>query len=589
MEYINGNDLYQMFNYGTVNVLKKRKVLNDLNVFPVADSDTGNNLASTMQAITQKSKRNESFHESLMSISESALFGAKGNSGVIFAQFVNGLRYASSGKARVTIQEFSNMVASSVEFTYQALSNPVEGTMLTVIKDWANSLLNVVKKEATAVKRVFEQSLVVAKKSLELTKGKLKVLRINDVVDSGAMGFVLFLQGIDSYYNNETIQSINYEEIEIDSTQKHDETVKFRYCTEGLVELNSILDEKKLKKTLEKYGDSLIVAKGSSVFKIHIHTNEPAEIFNELRNYGKIISQKVDNMKLDIALEKTDRKQVIVTDSSADLPIEILNNNSVVVIPMNITVGGVNYFDKLSINSKILSDMMPDSKEYPTTATPFVKYIEDTYQRLIKKFDEIIVLSVASKQSGTYNVLSETSKKYNKNGKRIIVIDTLANSVTEGLLVNKASTMLMAGKTTDEIVEYIEETKKKSKIFLCLNTLKYVVKSGRISKTTGAIGSLLGMRPIASIDKTGKATTFGVAFSQKGITKKIAKLIKKEMSANGIESYALMHCVNEELANEYNKVFTSLIGKAPEYVMESSCAGTIHTGIGTVGIGYIQN
>ena len=159
------------------------------------------------------------------------------------------------------------MVASSVEFTYQALSNPVEGTMLTVIKDWANSLLNVVKKEATAVKKVFEAAFEVAKKSLELTKEKLEVLKVNDVVDSGAMGFVLFLQGIDSYYNNETIQSFSIEDIEIDSTQKHDENVKFRYCTEGLVQIDSDIDEKELKSKLVKYGDSLIVAKGSKEIK----------------------------------------------------------------------------------------------------------------------------------------------------------------------------------------------------------------------------------------------------------------------------------------------------------------------------------
>jgi|LGOV01.1.fsa_nt_gb DegV family protein with EDD domain len=256
---------------------------------------------------------------------------------------------------------------------------------------------------------------------------------------------------------------------------------------------------------------------------------------------------------------------------------------------MNVTVGGVNYFDKLSINNKILFEMIPDSDEYPTTATPYVKYIENTYQKLIKNFDDIIVLSVASKQSGTYDVFLETSKKYNKDGKKITVIDTYGNSVAEGILVKKASDMLMQGKTTDEIINYVEDAKKRTKIYLCLNTLKYVVKSGRVSKTTGKIGTFLGMLPIASISNEGKAITFGVAFSKKGLTKKIAKLIKKEMNINGIESYALVHCLNEELANEYKDLFTSIIGKAPEYIMDSACSAAIHTGIGTVGIGYIKN
>jgi hypothetical protein len=146
MEYITGQDLYQMFSYGSAYIVKKRRKLNDINVFPVADSDTGNNLASTLPAIAMKSRRDESFHYALESISESALFGARGNSGVIFAQFVNGLRFASQGKEKVTIEEFAEMVNKSVEYTYSSLENPVEGTMLTVIKDWANSLGQFAKK-----------------------------------------------------------------------------------------------------------------------------------------------------------------------------------------------------------------------------------------------------------------------------------------------------------------------------------------------------------------------------------------------------------------------------------------------------------
>jgi DegV family protein with EDD domain len=588
MEYINGKDLYQMFNYGSYNILKERKKLNDINVFPVPDNDTGNNLASTLQAIQQKSVVDENFHDALGTISESALYGARGNSGVIFAQFCNGLRFASEGKAQVTIKEFAEMVSKSVEYIYDSISNPVEGTMLTVIKDWANSLIDIVKKNVTTIKRVFESAFQYAKKSLELTKEKLQILKKHNVVDSGAMGFVLFLKGINSYYNKEAIEEVDYEEIEITHTDTHDEFVEFRYCTEGLVQANKSFNKTELRNMLEKYGDSLIIAKGLNIFRIHIHTNNPEIVFEELRNYGKIITQKVDNMKLDIALTNSKRTRVILTDSIADIPKEILHKENIVQIPINLTVDGIDYFDKLSINNKILFDLIAKTSEYPTTSMPSVKYVENMYKRLLETFDELIVIAVSSNLSGTYRIFTEAANKFNEEDKKIHIVDSLSNSVSQGLLVKKASDLLNDNLSTDKIIEKLEEAKKKTKVFVCLNTIKYATMSGRVPKVVGKIGEFIGMRPIMSLNEEGKGIGFGFAFSKNGITKKIKKLIKKEMDSDGIESFGLVHCMNDSLLNEYKEIFTEMIGKEPEYVTEVSSATAIHSGIGTVAIGYIR-
>lgn len=589
MEYITGQDLYQMFSYGSAYIVKKRRKLNDINVFPVADSDTGNNLASTLQAIAMKSRRDESFHYALESISESALFGARGNSGVIFAQFVNGLRFASQGKEKVTIEEFAEMVNKSVEYTYSSLENPVEGTMLTVIKDWANSLGQFAKKQYKHVKHVFEQAFEFAKTSLELTKEKLQILKKYNVVDSGAMGFVLFLEGINSYYNNDPIEHETYEDIDFEDSHVTDEAVNFRYCTEGLVKIDHQLDEKELRNALHHLGDSLIIAKGLNIFRVHIHTNEPAEVFRILSQYGRILNQKVDNMILDMHLDKTKAKRVIVTDSIGDLDPNFVHDNHIVVIPIYITVDGVEYFDKLTMNNEILFDLIPQATEYPTTATPAVKYVHDLMKRLSEKFEEVLVITVAKKLSATHQILADEAKILNDMGRKVYVIDSLNNSATEGLLVKKAIDMHLAGEKTEDIVMAIEEAKKKTNILVCLNTFKYAMMSGRLPKVVGKIGNFIGMRPIMTLDKEGHGAAFGMAFSKKGITKKILKIVKKDMAEKGIESYALVHCLNQELLDEYEKMFTEVIGKAPAFMTEVSSAVAIHSGIGTVAIGYITN
>ena len=586
MEYLNGFDLYQMFNYGTTFVLKKRKKLNDINVFPVPDGDTGNNLVYTMQTISRESKAQDSFHQTLESISDSALIGARGNSGVIFAQFVNGLRSASKVKEKVSLDEFADMAMESVEHTYSSLSNPVEGTMISVIKDWAHSLKETLSA-AKDIKDFFLVAFAIAEKSLEKTKEQLAILKRNNVVDSGAMGFVLFLKGINSYFNKEEIEEVAYEELEITDAHDFNEEVKYRYCTEGLVEFVN-QEEHVIQEALKPYGDSLIVVMGAKMFRIHIHTNTPELVFQELRQFGRIVNQKVDDMIGDINIKHDKNDTVIVTDSIADIDQQYLKDNNVVVIPLNVNVEGTTYFDKLTINNEILFDLIESDLEYPTTATPTIKYINDLFSKLLLSYKNILVIAVSSNLSATYEVIRKEVDQLKAKGKNIKLVDTLTNSVAEGLLVKRAVELLKEGKKIDEIETVLNEEKGKTEILVCLETFKYATMSGRLPKAVGKIGMFFGIRPIMSIDEKGKGAAFGFGLSQKAITKKIVKHVKKDIEHKGIERYALIHCLNESLLEEYKVIFRDLIGKEPEYVSVVSSATAIHSGKGSVAIGYIK-
>jgi DegV family protein with EDD domain len=586
MTKINGKDLFHMFAYGTSYVVKQRRLLNDINVFPVPDGDTGNNLVHTMQTISRESKVSDSFHETLDSISNSALIGARGNSGVIFAQFVNGLRSASNGQSSVSLDEFTKMALDSVDHTYASLSNPVEGTMITVIKSWANTMFHNLPK-ITNVKEFFHAAFQNAKAALEQTKEQLKVLKQNNVVDSGAMGFVLFLEGINSYFDGEILEVVESEEIELEDVHEFEGEINYRYCTEGLVDYQNA-KEADVKNALNDLGDSLITAFGTKMFRVHIHTNNPELVFDRLSSFGTITSQKIDDMMMDVNLKNTKQKTVIVTDSIADINPDILLDNNIVVIPLNINLDQITYLDKLSMNNEVLFEKIESALEYPTTSTPSIKYINDLFSRLLLRFDEIIVLTVSGALSATHRVIKDETEKLVKKGKNITVIDTKTNSVAEGLLVEKAAKLLKEGKTASEIKTIIDESKQKSKILVCLETFKYATMSGRLPKAVGKIGMALRMRPIMSIDENGKGAAFGFAFSKKGITKKIVKYVEKELSTNEIESYGLVHCLADDLVKEYEAIFTDIIGKKPSYIANVSSATAIHSGVGTVAIGYIK-
>jgi hypothetical protein len=586
MELINGNDLYKMFEYGTVFVVEKRKHLNDINVFPVPDGDTGNNLVHTLKTILRESDDNYSFIDTLDSISDSALIGARGNSGILFAQFINGLRKAAPDKKEIAIDEFVSMVEEGYVYTYNSLSNPVEGTILTLMREFGTVLKEFVEIGVTNLQELFAKTYKSVVEMLNKTTELLSVLAKNKVVDSGALGFVLFVKGISSYYNKEEINIQIYENVQLEDEHHFEGDVSFRYCTEGLYVRNKT-DTRELKNELSLLGDSIVIADGRNLSRVHIHTNNPDQVFGLLNNYGKLENQKVDDMALEIKLKNSKSKRVLVIDSIADIALDILEENNVVVIPVNIDFDNVMYLDKLTINNQYIFQHLDDLEEYPKTATPTIKYISNLFSKLFLMFEEVIVVSVSKGLSATHDVIFKEASKLKEKGKKIHVIDSKSNSVSEGLIVKQAVDLINKGEETESIIKKLNIYADNSEILVCLNTFEYAMKSGRVPRVVGKIGNLIKMRPIMTL-KEGKGSAFGFGFSQKAITKKIKAHIVNDMKDNEIKEYAIVHCENRELANEYKKIFTEIIGKEPEYISPISSAIALFSGLGSVAIGYLK-
>ncbi len=194
---ISGLDIFQAFVAGKNRVVSFREELNRINVFPVNDSDTGNNLSATLTYITDTVTPEKSPNGMLKMIADASLNGARGNSGIIFAQFINGLAEEMS-ENKFQSESFPDIVNKAVPYAYRAVSKPAEGTILTVIKEWAESL-KMLKELSKDFKELFVLSIDQAKISLEKTPEKLKVLKDAKVVDAGAQGFIHFLEGIGEF------------------------------------------------------------------------------------------------------------------------------------------------------------------------------------------------------------------------------------------------------------------------------------------------------------------------------------------------------------------------------------------------------
>jgi hypothetical protein len=218
--YLDGKRLYYAFLSGAKEVIANKKELNRINLFPVADGDTGSNLTRTLSVVKSEAVKDNSLTITLNSMGEAALKGAIGNSGIIFAQFINGLKINVEHNDSINVNKFAQAVENAVNYTYQGINNPVEGTILTVMKDWALSIKKLTGK-SNDFAEIMEKSLESACASLKRTKDQLEVLREADVVDSGAQAFVIFLEGIVKF-----IKKGNLKDLKVQNTIKIDSLVE---------------------------------------------------------------------------------------------------------------------------------------------------------------------------------------------------------------------------------------------------------------------------------------------------------------------------------------------------------------------------
>lgn len=302
---IDGRMLAQMMISGANNLYNNRQHVNDLNVFPVPDGDTGTNMSMTANAMAKT--LNEMVSASATKIADAMSFatlrGARGNSGVILSQFFRGIAKEIKGKENITAEEFAVALQKGSEAAYKAVMNPTEGTILTVAKDLANAAYEEAKNGSSAEK-VLENALAKGTKTLAKTRDILPALKKAGVVDAGGQGWIYFMEGVFSYVKNgEIIEAKQSEEAVSEKTTDAQQSVdvgdiKYMYCTEFIIEKSSrSADVISFRHAIESKGDCMLVIDDDDIIKVHIHTNNPGFVLEKAVKIGTLINIKIDNMK----------------------------------------------------------------------------------------------------------------------------------------------------------------------------------------------------------------------------------------------------------------------------------------------------
>jgi DegV family protein with EDD domain len=590
---INGKFLYYAFIAGGNQILQNQVELNRINVFPVNDKDTGTNLASTVRSVIDNIKPHKSYKTTVNNIADAAIIGARGNSGVIFAQFLHGLSCETKNAPIITFSEFAESVKKSIPYIYEAISNPVEGTMLTVIKEWSDFLSR--KKEAVHdFNKVMIESFEVLEKSLAETTVKLKALNKSGFVDAGAKGFVLFIKGIIDFVKNRNIRNLvvdSHENISlIHSEEMSGEEITHRFCTEAIIKKVSI-SKSELQETLGESGISVVVAGSESICRFHVHTNHPAELFHQLKDIGTITYQKVDDMvRQQEAVINRKWNIALVTDSTCDLSQDLIDFYQIHVVPINLNFGDNHYLDKVTIQPDQFYNLLETNAEFPKTSQINEQTFTNLYSHLASHYDSIIALHLTGQFSGTYaNSVKAGGRIKKEFNKPVYVIDSKNLSGALGLLVLKSAQSIEAGETVESIVKSIEKDVHLAKIFVSVRDLKYMIKGGRVSKPKGLIASALGLSPVISMDDNGKSHLFGNTFSQQASLRKIYLHIERICLEKTIWNYIMLHAHNPEGAKKAEEKMREITGKKPVCVVDISPVIGMHAGSGAIAISLLFN
>jgi len=594
---LTGKGYYYAFLAGAKKILENQKELNRINVFPVPDADTGSNLASTVRAIIERVRPHRSFKITSAAIAAAALEGARGNSGVIFAQFLYGIGAESRGSHEISLAGFGQSVRGAVRYMYEAIAEPKEGTMITVIRRWAESVASP-KEESEGFLGVLTRAQARAVEALQETRFKLEAMRRANVVDAGSKGMVLFLEGMLDFLakpSHKKILSRARDTIEIEhAAEVPAGGVRFRYCTEALIKPrpgreSAGLDADALKREIAGFGDSLVVAGSKDALRFHIHTDAPAELFDRIRDAGDIPFQKADDMLRQFEAAHSRRSPIaLVTDSACDLPRETLDRYQIHVVPMQLVFGGSPYLDKVTITTDQFYRMLDGEKEFPKTAQPAPQAFEALYASLAGPYDSIIAVHLAQKLSGTYSTsLAAARRVSEKTGKTITVIDSRTLSGALGLILLRIAGLIEAGKSHAEVTDEAERIRAKAKILVGVRTLKYMVRGGRVSPRAGAAAKLLNLKPVVSLAETGESKIFDKAFSQRGLLGKILRRLRAEAAAGRVGDYCILHAHNPKDALAYAAEVEAVLGRRPAFIMDISPAIGLNAGLGAVAVSYL--
>ncbi len=590
-------ELAHMFIQGSKSLEEKREFLNNINVFPVADGDTGANMAFTVKSVRQVLEKTEfeSLEELGKSISSTALINSRGNSGTVLSQYFKGFCSVFKDNESLGITGLAKCFIEGNNSAKEAFLNPQKGTILDIMDTAAVVAL---EGKHASIAELLQEILTQTKLSLENTKNILPQMQSAKVVDAGAAGFVLILEGFLSSFTGSKVEKILSEQElcaeahEVHIYQFEEKELKYKYCTECVLE-SDYINVESLEKQLENLGDSLQIVQAENLLKIHIHTNYPEKV-REICGAGtNIINFKADDMvamQHDFAQKQSNGNLtdiLIVTDSSADLPTEIFEKYPIKVL--QIPVYDTNTLENIELNYiDFYRKMETDSSFSPKTSKINEQAFIQAFAEGLKNYKRVLCIPISKELSGTYESAVQAKKVLKSDNITVFESGTSSSGIT--VLIKEFFKELECMGDYDLAIKKISGIKQKLEVYFVVDDVKYLERGGRISKNKAKLAQILNIQPVLAL-KNGKIVEDKKLFFAKNNFKKVDALLDKIRARSGgfgLGEFYLLYAGKEgeesiEILRQKILSKTKL-NSAKIKILELNFVIGTHTGPGTIGV-----
>jgi DegV family protein with EDD domain len=548
MKEIDAAKFKEIIKRGMEHLFRDRDLLNRINVFPVADGDTGDNLVHTLRPVYEKMDAiSEARVDNLTAqLAQLMLMSAKGNSGVIFAQFFFSFAEALQGQAVIAPADFSLAMEKAVHGTYESIASPKEGTILTVLRHTAEEF----KRLALSGEKyhvIFAKAIIKAREILEKTRDILPQMKKARVVDAGGMGFYLFFKGMAAAVQGRGFEAGETGGAAFDQKPQAVDEPGLAFCAEWVLRPVG-RNRDFFKELLAVHGDSLLIAGAADLLHLHIHTDDPAAVENELARHGEIVSRKVDSLRRpeepgpEIAV-------ALAMDSAVDIPEPTERALGVTVVPLQILLNDRYVRDRFEIGKEELYRRMRAEKDLVVkTSQPAPFDFKAAFASALARQRQVLFFSLSSRLSGSYqSALAARRLLPAADQERIRIIDTLNVSAGSGLLLCRAVQLLAQGTDVESVATEIENRRASVLSLGYVESLAYAVRGGRLPPAAGAVTRLLGIRPLVAFEK-GKLVKKGALFSVRGKEKKVVRRFLKKLDMGKSYSIGVVYTDNPQSA-----------------------------------------
>lgn len=545
---IRGPALRRALIAGARRVIARRDLLNKINVFPVPDGDTGSNLAFTLSGVLAGalSRRTHDAGELLRRVGEDAVDGARGNSGAILAQFLTGVAEAAGPTRTIDAPAFARAVRAGARSARQALSEPREGTILSVITAFADALD---AHGGDSVGAWFARALEHSRRALADTPNQLPVLARAGVVDAGAQGFVDLLEGIHDFIDSGAVTSAGPDieddsRADLEAAQAHGEVGEadpaHRWCSECLL-VGDGLDRAALRTAVGELGATCVVIAGSHArLRLHAHVADPAALFAVAARFGRVEGTKADDMLAQARTAAGAAGVAVITDSAADLPAEAMQRLNIHMVPARVNFGDQDHLDKVGLSTAEFYRKLRTELVLPRTSQPPPGDFRRQFEFLLSHHRALVYVGLSRTVSGTLQSAETAAQR--GHPERTHVFDSGNASGGEGLLAMRAGELAAAGADAATILADLAHLRPLTLTWAIARDIRHAVRGGRIPAWARPVVEWLGLTPVAKVRPDGTLGMAGGLFGKRDVPERFAAYVARRVDRTQPLRLIVGHC-----------------------------------------------